>query len=364
MKEDTTSLLRSGVGRAIITPPVGFDISGPEFPDRRSVGVEDDLLVRCLVVESYGVCAALVSLDVWGIAPIFEHRIYETIARSTRIPYDNILLTCTGNGTSPPLWRGKEMPDQYRSYMSYLPEVIAGATLSAQESMQPCAAGAVSASLPNLNCYSDGRPSSNLDNELHHLSVLAATDAAGQVLSLVTGFACPANIRGETNRWTADYPGFACWAMEQSGVESALFIQGICSNVRPFDWHDSNSDPSHAGREASDAQALGVLLATQAAQALGKIQVRRNAVVSCAVDEASGVRVLRISDAIIIALQRAQPVEFATRIRRGLEEYSVFVNANRESASLPESESDRIDQCLLDTAIDLSHRVTCQDAIA
>ena len=331
MNDDSTPLLRSGVGRAIITPAVGFLISGPEFSDRPSTGIDDDLLVRTLVVESYGTRAALISIDIWGIDSNLEHRIYETVSHATGIREDHLVLVCTGNGTSPPLWRGADIPIQYPNYVNYLPDIVAGATLSAQTNLQPAAAGSTSASLPNLNCYADGRPSSNVENELHHLPLLAITDADGNLLNLTAGFACPATIRGKTSRWTADYPGFACWAMEQSGTDLALFVQGASANIRPFDWYLDNPNPSHTNRDATDVQALGVLLATQAAQTIGNIQTRRNAVVRCAVDESSGVRSLRIGNAIFIVAPKSQPIEFGTTIQESLPGVTLFVSAiNRE----------------------------------
>ncbi len=342
MNDDSTPLLRSGVGRAIITPAVGFLISGPEFSDRPSTGIDDDLLVRTLVVESYGTRAALISIDIWGIDSILERRIYETVSHDTGIPEDHLVLACTGNGTSPPLWRGADIPNQYLNYVNYLPDIVAGAALSAQTNLQPAAAGSTSASLPNLNCYSVGRPSSNVENELHHLPLLAITDAVDNVLNLTAGFACPAVIRGEAGRWTADYPGFACWAMEQSGVDLALFIQSTSSNVRPFDWYLDNPNPSHTNRDATDVQALGVLLATQAAQTIGNIQTRRNAVVRCGVDESSGIRSLRIGDAIFIVAPKSQPIEFATTIGASLPGVTLFVSAiNREPEEAEKAQLER-----------------------
>ena len=80
------NLLHVGVSQSPITPPTGFTISGPEFPDRRSTGIDDDLLVRCITLTSYAETAAIVSLDAWGISEVLRNQIAEAISDAIGIP--------------------------------------------------------------------------------------------------------------------------------------------------------------------------------------------------------------------------------------------------------------------------------------
>ena len=94
---------------------------------------------------------------------------------------------------------------------------------------------------------------------------------------MLYNFACPATIVANSDRWTSDYPGVASSALEQAGIECAVFIQGASEDVRPFDWWDGNPDISHSERTLTDAQAFGILLATQAIRAATNTVSRRNA---------------------------------------------------------------------------------------
>ena len=48
-------LLRAGYSETVITPPIGFNIAGPEHLPRPATNVADDLLARVLLLEAAGV---------------------------------------------------------------------------------------------------------------------------------------------------------------------------------------------------------------------------------------------------------------------------------------------------------------------
>ncbi|MCH7906912.1 MAG: hypothetical protein IIB26_05735, partial [Chloroflexi bacterium] len=51
-------LLRAGYAETVITPPVGFNIAGPEHPSRPATDLADDLLGRVLLLQTGDVRAA------------------------------------------------------------------------------------------------------------------------------------------------------------------------------------------------------------------------------------------------------------------------------------------------------------------
>ena len=237
------NLLHVGVSQAPITPPIGFTISGPEFPDRPARSIDDDLAVRCVVLKSYGETAAIVSLDAYGIADWLKGLIAQAITESTGIPRRNIIVLTTGNGTSPPLWRNKvDLPHQYRNYAAYLPDIVAGTALDAATSLEPAAVGTVTAALPNLSCFAASPDDEALETEREMLQLTAIQTAEGRTACLLYNFACPATIVGNTTAWTADFPGIASSALEEAGADAAIFIQGAAYDIRPFDWSDGNTD--------------------------------------------------------------------------------------------------------------------------
>ena len=74
--------------------------------------------------------------------------------------------------------------------------------------------------------------------------------------------------------------------------------------------------------------ALGLLLATQAANGAADTTQRRNVEVEIRNDELSGIQVMRIGDAYFVSTDRPQPNKFARRFRRELTHSNTFVSAN------------------------------------
>ena len=319
-------LLHVGVARATITPPVGFAICGPEFPDRASRGIDDYLYVKCVVFKSYGETAAIVSLDVYGVAESLVRQIAEAVEDETGIGRDRVLVLSTGNGTSPPLWR--DASDEYGNYVGYLPDVVAGCVLEASLNLEPAAVGTVSAMLPNLSCFAKPVEDEALEVERERLMLKVIQTEDGMVKCVVYNFACPPTIVGDTGLWTADYPGIASAALEDAGVDAAIFVPGAGADVRPFDWWQGNDEVSHAERSWSDAQAFGILMATQAIRAVPNVVARRNAQVAMGSSDDGGLSAVRMGDAVLVSSRRNQPIGFAAGLRKAMPGGKVLVSAN------------------------------------
>ena len=323
------NLLHAGTARAGITPPIGFTISGPEFGDRRSLGIDDDLFARCIVLESYGDTVAIVSLDVYAISDWLANRLKTAIADATKIPETNIIVLATCNGTSPPLWIDSgDFSSQYRNYLNYLPDVVAGAALEAKIALEPAAIGTTSTNLPNLSTFAQPNQSEDLETERETLQLTVIQNAENQIACLLYNFACPAIIVGDTRSWNADYPGVASATLEDAGIGNAIFVQGASADVVPFDWWDGNENPSHPNRSFADAQALGILLATQVVRSAPNTVTRRNAEIKTETSGDDNTTALRIGDTTLVAVNQPQHIEFAARLRSTLSETKLLISTN------------------------------------
>lgn len=348
--------LHIGVARSTITPPIGFTISGPEFEDRPALGINDDLSARCVVLKSYGQTLALVSLDVWGISDSMRERLTAAISQRTDIPQSSVIITSSANGNSPPLWReNTDQPPEYVNYVNYLPDVVAGAALEASHTLEPAAVGTVSAILPNLSCFANPNQPEQLETERETLQLSIVLTSDNHIKCLIYNFACPATIVGNTQEWTADYPGIASAALEQAGVDTAIFLQGASADVRPFDWWGGNANVSHAERTSTDAQAFGILLATQAIRAAPNAITRRNAPINTAQSEDDTLTALTLGDATLITTNQPQPIKFTADLRSALPNIKLLVNANSSGRDSSTSATERAKT--LSTAIELANRL-------
>ncbi len=328
---DTTAdnLLYAGVAQSTITPPIGFDISGPEFSDRPAQSIDHDLYARSIVLKSYGETVAIVSLDVWSIADWLKRRLTQAIADASGIPQQNVIILSTGNGASPPLWRREtDLPTRYRNYIAYLPDIVAGTALEAALSLQPAAIGTISTTFPNLSCFTKPNQPENLETERETLQLTVIQSSDDSIACLLYNLACPATIVGNTQSWTADFPGVASSALENAGIDNAIFIQGASADVKPFDWWDGNPSISHAERSPADAQAFGILIATQAIRSAPNAITRRNAQIKTTTSEDGNIATLRIGDTTLISLDHSQPIEFSANLRSSLPDTKLLISTN------------------------------------
>jgi hypothetical protein len=337
-------LLRAGAGRVPITPPAGFEVCNPEFEPTASIGVDDDLLARVMVLEAEGRRVAICVLDVWGVDPALQSQIRRSVAAAAGTHAPFVWVTCSGNATSPPTWSGAPVTERYANYLAYLPELCGGAAVQARESLGSAAIGANAAQLTDVTTGIAG-PGAEADTAVTIASVATASgESVGQLFS----FSCPAIVRGNHGRWTGDFPAYASWALEQAGGGTVAFARGSDADVQPYNWHRGNKSRTHLDRAAPDVQAIGLLLATQASSAARNIEYRRNVSCETSADDDRGVRVLRVGDVVCVGVDRPQPAVFARHLRKALPRSRVIVSTN--VAGMDPSQGEELDVDLqLDT---------------
>jgi hypothetical protein len=289
--------------------------------------------------------AAVVVMDVWGLMPAVSQAIRESIARVIRTDARRVWVSTSGNATSPRLWANDE---EYTRYVAYLPELCGGSAVSALHDLQPAAIGGASATVTGVSTNVAG-PGHDADQAVAAISV---TGENNRSIARIFSFACPASVAGSDGHWTADWPGYAVWALEQSTGGIALFVRGSDAGIRPFDWWDGNPSPTHKDRSPSDVQSLGLLVATQAAQAAARAQLRRNVAIGAGADPDAGLYALRIGDAVFISADSPQPSVLTARLRGTLARSTVIMSANLRGD--PFHQSPALDPGFMDLAASIA----------
>ena len=77
--------MKIGLGKAVITPPVGFSLTG-YFNDRRSTGIRDELYVISCVIEDKGKTFAITSVDLCWVGEETVKKAKKIVYRETGIP--------------------------------------------------------------------------------------------------------------------------------------------------------------------------------------------------------------------------------------------------------------------------------------
>jgi len=323
-----SKLLRAGYAETVITPPVGFVIDGPEHPRRGAKDVTDDLLGRVLILEAGGDRAVIVTLDVWGVSERFNHSLTKCVSLNAEVDESLVWVAVSGNATSPPLWDDGNVA--YAEYAAYVPQQLGGAAALALSRMQDAELGFATAFLPDLATSIEGRT-----QDLNETVPIMIVDGVSGPIVRVFSFSCPGSvIGGNSYGWTADYPGYACWALsEASGAESCMFVAGASSDIRPFDWYPDNVAPTHVDRSAADVQALGWLLAAQAGVASQGALLRRNIEIKAVCGHSSDPKLgttksLSIGQGLFESFTNPLPSSFGTSQAEMYPDRVVFTCAN------------------------------------
>ncbi len=247
--------LRVGFSQVDITPPVGAIITGPALP--RSVGTDDPLFAKTLVVQSGDRTLAIVGVDLVKITRDLADAAIAQASRRTGIGRDAVMICPSHNHSSPFVPTGG--PDN-KGYLSTLPGLIADSVEQAHKALQP-ARMFLGRSLV-YEGHHNRRVVSKADglvlntwlkkvNDLEQTPQVLGTEGPidpelwvarfdaldGTVLGTLVNFTChPAlHDRIRLKTWSADFPGVIAEQLAQAYGKQAIcvFTQGCSGNIQP-----------------------------------------------------------------------------------------------------------------------------------
>jgi len=262
--------LKVGFNQLDITPPVGGIMTGPRLPV--SVGMDDPLFVKALVVQSGDRTLAIVGLDLVKTRLDLADRAIAEASMRTGIDRDAVMICPSHNHSSPFIPMGG--PNN-KDYILTLPGLIADSIEQAYKSLQPArmflGRSLVYEGHHNRRVVSkaDGLVLNTWLNKLGDLQQtpqvlgtegpidpelwVARFDAPdGRVLGTLVNFTChPAlhdrrglDMKGAA-KWSADYPGVIAEQIAQAYGKQAVcvFTQGAAGNINPSalfipDWRE------------------------------------------------------------------------------------------------------------------------------
>lgn len=266
----TSTVLRLGAAKSVITPPVGCELSGFIARTAPMIGVHDDLYARALVWsgddESPANAVALVTLDVIDLDAASVRKIRERAAALSGIPGERISVTCThthgGPATLATAWLGGCDP----SYLDMLCKAAAGAIAVASRQME----------LVVMRCACGMEPTVGKNRRVAggvidpDVPVVRFQRLDGSVIAMLLSYAChPVTLSPDNLLATGDYPGYTVRTLEAiyPGA-TALFATGCCGQVNTgHTAQESTRGGGNRWRTFGEAERLGRTVAASAAQA-------------------------------------------------------------------------------------------------
>ncbi len=256
-----TGELRAAAGAIDITPTQPVYIAG-YGTNRRSVGVHDPLMARCLALESEGIRLAFVSCDLLGL-PRFQ--VEQIRVKVQSVVPEHLYLAATHTHSGPDTF-GQWGPDPQTSgvdseWLASLHSKIAQLVDATTAQLQP-------AVLKFAQTTQTPRLSKNicvpqiLDTELAAMQALSRD--TGQVIATCVHYACHPEILN--NRYlTADFPHWLYARVEHQAGGICLFLNGALGGMVTADFDETTAPP---GENRQAAEKMGTRLGERALEIL------------------------------------------------------------------------------------------------
>lgn len=238
--------LQAGVGRVVITPPIGIRMLGYTVQECVSESVERELVATALVLCDGQTKVALIACDIAVIQSPHADRIRGRIGESLGIPATHVLINASHTHLGPTLpgWQVEYSPKQeelQRSYLATLEDSLANVAQRANCQLQPARIGAGKGAAPiginRREKLPDGRivigenPDGAVD---HEIGVIRLDDLSGSPIATVMIAAAHTVVLGpKTSQLSPDYVGPAREIVESATGAPSLFLQGAAGNVNP-----------------------------------------------------------------------------------------------------------------------------------
>ena len=237
--------LHAGVGRVVITPPIGIRMMGYTVQECVSESIDRELTATALVLSDGSAKVVIIACDLLFIQSPHVDRIRERVGAAVGVAATDVLINASHTHLGPmlPGWSA-DTPAQerlQRRYLANLEESLTGAARLAQCELRPARIGSGTGFAPigmnRRERLPDGRimigenPSGAVDNEV---GVIRLDDLCGKTLATLMCAAAHTIVLGPaTHQLSPDYVGPAREIVESATGAPSLFLQGAAGNVSP-----------------------------------------------------------------------------------------------------------------------------------
>jgi len=234
-------LLRIGIERVPITPPMGIQQVGYLARDHGAEYLLDDLYATAIVFDNGETKLALVTCDLLYLHTESVAHIRQEIARRTDISASHVMICCSHTHSGPIAYAGERQSECDHAYIMNLTYQIAGAVCAANTQLQPAHIGYGRGraeigvnrrqQLPNGKVILGTNPAGPVDPEI---VVLRLDSTEGYPLAILVNYACHGVAFSAANYGiSADWPGAMRWTVEEATGATCLFIQGASADINP-----------------------------------------------------------------------------------------------------------------------------------
>lgn len=235
-----TAGLQVGVGRSIITPPVGTILYG-YAPGRPAESIHDDLRATCLAVADASSRALLISADICTYNEKNADRLRDLICSATDVPAQNILFCATHTHSGPATSAGAGWGKTNDAYIRDLLEpAVVRAAQTAVDSLQPALMGIGTATsqvaINRRQINRDGTVSLGQNPWGPYdpvMTVVSFKTKSGEPLANLIHYCCHGTAAGISPEATRDWSGPMVDCLEEQSGAVSVFFNGAEGDTGP-----------------------------------------------------------------------------------------------------------------------------------
>jgi neutral ceramidase len=228
------AVFSAGTASAVITPPVGLDLSGWSFGP--SKGVHDDLYAKVLMINDGTGPVVLIAADLIGLGTGYADSFRRETAGKLNTSPERVIFSCSHTHSGPGAMKLRRWGSVDQGYLASALQKIMDAAERALNRAEPCRAGSGSGTVQGI-C--DNRRDDRIKMVDESLPVIRIDRQDGTPLAVLFSYSChPVAAHNDRNLISADYPGFARRFLEEQYKEAdGLFMLGPCGDVNPVEFH-------------------------------------------------------------------------------------------------------------------------------
>lgn len=240
------SEFQAGVGRAVITPPVGIAHAGwGNQRHRRAAGIDLDLWTTVLALATEEAEVIIVDLDLGVLTVEDADRIRKEVETATGVPRDNVRVSYTHTHAGPTTSRNTRVFAEGQELVGPWLETVVwqtvGAARAALRDLRPArvaaGVGHCDIAVNRRLLTAEGRtvvgqnPAGSSDDEV---LVVRIDDEGEQPIACVVGYAChPITLAWQNELISPDFPGVTRRSVEALTGGMCLYLQGCAGDLMP-----------------------------------------------------------------------------------------------------------------------------------
>jgi neutral ceramidase len=251
-------MMKAGIAKHNVTPPVGVDLTGYVARTGPSNKVHDDLFATALVLDDGSKRIGIIAIDLVGTDMAQDAALRDAISKATGIEPGNLLIASSHTHAGPAVGVLRECGEPDEACVRRLWSQIVAAAKEASQNL-------VEARLSYARAESElawNRRSWVIEAKVQQSKtsgVITDPEISGLLIEMdgrkpvmLFNYACHGVVMGGENlEISADWIGAARDALESGGsIGTAIFLQGYCGNINPR-WRGTFEEVKHAGESVA-----------------------------------------------------------------------------------------------------------------